>query len=123
MSEQITTERVAETEEIGRAVYWALRTEMIEAADRREVDAPLLAEALKIEAIYQAARAAMAKASADRHRILYAMWRLKRDSHAVAALMPPTVKPLTVQNAVVRLAPREDFSLLPLGGDEPAVKK
>ncbi|GHI52856.1 hypothetical protein Srubr_27020 [Streptomyces rubradiris] len=72
MSEQITTERVAETEEIGRAVYWALRTEMIEAADRREVDAPLLAEALKIEAIYQAARAAMAKASANRHRILYA---------------------------------------------------
>jgi hypothetical protein len=115
MSEQIAPELQAEAEEIGHAVYLAMRTEMIEAAGQREgVDTPLLVEGLEAEATYQAARAALTKARTGRQHVLYAMWRAHKDPRAVAALMPATVKAATVRAAVVKLAPSQDFEALPL---------
>ncbi|KUF16682.1 hypothetical protein [Streptomyces silvensis] len=114
MSEQITPERQAEAEAIGQAAYRALRADLIEAADRREVDGPLLVEGLEAEAAYQAARKTLAEARAQRHRVLYAMWRANKDPRVVAALMPATVTAATVRAAVVRLAPSQDFEALPL---------
>ncbi|MFF1737867.1 hypothetical protein [Streptomyces sp. NPDC058247] len=115
MSEQITPERQAEAETIGHTVYQAMRAEMIEASCQREgIDTPLLMEGLEAEATYQAAREALTKARAERQRVLYAMWRANKDPRAVAALMPATVKAVTVRAAVVKLAPSQDFEALPL---------
>ncbi|MER6257971.1 hypothetical protein ABT224_42330 [Streptomyces sp. NPDC001584] len=115
MSEQITPERQAEAEEIGRTVYQAMRAEMIEAARQREgIDTPLLMEGLEVEATYQAAREALTKARAKRENVLYAMWSANKDTRAVAALLPATVKAVTVRAAVLKLAPSQDFEALPL---------
>ncbi|MFF2926705.1 hypothetical protein ACFVTP_30560 [Streptomyces celluloflavus] len=115
MSEQITPERQAEAETIGRAAYQAMRAEMIEASNQREgIDAPLLMAGLEAEATYQAAREALTKARAERQNVHYAMWRANKDPRAVAALLPATVKAATVRAAVVKLAPSQDFEALPL---------
>ncbi|MFE9406914.1 hypothetical protein ACFYNY_34965 [Streptomyces sp. NPDC006530] len=115
MSEQITPERQAEVEAIGHTVYEAMRAEMIEASRQREgIDAPLLMEGLEAEAAYQAARQALTKARAERQRVLYAMWRANKDPRAVAAMLPATVKAVTVRAAVIKLAPSQDFEALPL---------
>ncbi|MFJ8388520.1 hypothetical protein ACIQ9Q_29165 [Streptomyces sp. NPDC094438] len=115
MSEQITPERQAEAETIGRTVYQAMRAEMIEASNQREgIDTPLLMAGLEAEATYQAAREALTKARAERQNVHYAMWRANKDPRAVAALLPATVKAATVRAAVVKLAPSQDFEALPL---------
>jgi len=115
MSEQITPERQAEAETIGRAAYQAMRAEMIEASNQREgIDTPLLMAGLEAEATYQAAREALTKARAERQNVHYAMWRANKDPRAVAALLPATVKAATVRAAVVKLAPSQDFEALPL---------
>ncbi|MFH8642733.1 hypothetical protein [Streptomyces goshikiensis] len=115
MSEQITPERQAEVETIGRTVYQAMRAEMIEASNQREgIDTPLLMAGLEAEATYQAAREALTKARAERQNVHYAMWRANKDPRAVAALLPATVKAATVRAAVVKLAPSQDFEALPL---------
>ncbi|MFE2530164.1 hypothetical protein ACFXEL_38750 [Streptomyces sp. NPDC059382] len=115
MTEQITPELHAEAKEIGREVYQAMRAEMIEASRQREgIDTALLMEGLEAEAGYQAAREALTKARAQRQSVLYAMWRAHKDTRAVAALMPATVKAVTVRAAVVKLAPSQDFENLPL---------
>ncbi|RPK32498.1 hypothetical protein EES39_38435 [Streptomyces sp. ADI92-24] len=115
MSEQITPERQAEAETIGRTVYQAMRAEMIEASNQREgIDTPLLMAGLETEATYQAAREALTKARAERRSVHYAMWRANKDPRAVAALLPATVKAATVRAAVIKLAPSQDFEALPL---------
>ncbi|MFE4264556.1 hypothetical protein [Streptomyces sp. NPDC056883] len=115
MNEQITPERQAEAETIGRTVYQAMRAEMIEASNQREgIDTPLLMAGLEVEATYQAAREALTKARAERQNVHYAMWRANKNPRAVAALLPATVKAATVRAAVVKLAPSQDFEALPL---------
>ncbi|MYS37189.1 hypothetical protein K388_07483 [Streptomyces sp. KhCrAH-43] len=115
MSDQIAPEYQAAAQKVGRAVYQAMRAEMVEASQQREgIDTPLLMEGLEVEAVYQAAREAMAKASAERRRVLYAMWRANKDPRAVAALMPASVTASTVRRAVIALAPNQDFEALPL---------
>ncbi|MEV4562059.1 hypothetical protein AB0K51_34505 [Kitasatospora sp. NPDC049285] len=74
----------------------------------------LLVDAMIIEAEYQGAREALTKLSNKRKSALYKLWRNCKNPSLIAANLPATVKKETVEAAVLKLAPSQDFEILEL---------
>ncbi|MEU3499107.1 hypothetical protein ABZ747_37185 [Kitasatospora cineracea] len=80
----------------------------------------LLVEAMLIEAEYQGARESITALLDRRRRTLYKLWRACKNPSLVAANLPTTIKKETVEAAVVKLAPSQDFEVLELFEISPA---
>ncbi|GAA2802642.1 hypothetical protein GCM10010441_29190 [Kitasatospora paracochleata] len=74
----------------------------------------LLVEMMIIEAEYQGAREALTNLGNKRKSALYKLWRYCKNPSLIAANLPVTVKKETVEAAVLKLAPSQDFELLEL---------
>ncbi|MFD0264502.1 hypothetical protein ACFRKE_24965 [Kitasatospora indigofera] len=74
----------------------------------------LLVEMMIIEADYQGAREALTNLRNRRTSALYKLWRYYRNPSYIAANLPATVKKETVEAAVVKMAPPQDFEILEL---------
>ncbi|MFE0465329.1 hypothetical protein ACFW1A_39385 [Kitasatospora sp. NPDC058965] len=74
----------------------------------------LLIEAMLIEAEYQGAREALTSLLNRRRIALYKLWSSCKNPSLIAANLPTTIKKETVEAAVVKLAPPQDFELLEL---------
>ncbi|WP_331731837.1 hypothetical protein [Kitasatospora sp. NBC_01300] len=74
----------------------------------------LLVEMMIIEADYQGAREVLTNLRNRRANALYKLWRHYKNPSIIAASLPTTVKKETVEAAVLKMAPPQDFELLEL---------